>query len=82
METPGSIAQMVATQRTLGLPSDYWSTYRGRIAAVTREEALDAARRFVRPDEMAVVVVGRAAAVAKSLEPYGPVRMIQPSPAG
>ena len=76
METPSSIAGMIAVQRTLGLPRDYWRTYRGRIAAVTADQALQAARKYVDPDRMLVVVVGKASAVEASLRPFGPVRVV------
>lgn len=76
METPSSIASMIAMQRTLGLPADYWSTYRAKIAAVTAEQALAAAAKYVHPDQMLVVVVGKAAAVEPALRAFGPVRVV------
>lgn len=79
IETPGSIALMLATQQVLGLGRDYWSTYRGRIAAVTAEQALEAAQRYVHPDRAVVVVVGRAAAIEAALAKFGPVRRVRPA---
>lgn len=76
METPSSIAGMIAVQHALGLPRDYWSTYRGKIAAVTAEQALEAARKYVHPDHMLVVVVGKAAAIEPALRAFGPVRVV------
>lgn len=76
METPSSIAGMISVQRTLSLPRDYWSTYRGKIAAVTAEQALAAAAKYVHPDRMLVVVVGKASAVEPALRAFGPVRVV------
>jgi zinc protease len=76
METPSSIAGMVSIQRTLGLPADYWSTYRAKIAAVTAEQALEVGRKYVHPDQMLVVVVGKASAIEPALRAFGPVRVV------
>jgi zinc protease len=76
METPSSIASMIAVQRSLGLPGDYWSTYRAKIDAITAEHALAAAAKYVHPDQMLVVVVGKASAVEPALQKYGPVRVV------
>jgi predicted Zn-dependent peptidase len=76
METPSSIASMIAVQRTLGLPRDYWTTYRGRIAAVTAEQALAVAGKYVHSDQMLVVVVGKASDVEPQLRAFGPVRVV------
>lgn len=76
METPSSIASMIAVQRSLDLPRDYWSTYRGKIASVTAEHALAAAAKYVHPDQMLVVVVGKAEAVEPALRSFGPVRVV------
>lgn len=55
-------ADAVATQRArleyYGYPEGYLEEYRDRIARVTREDILEAARRRLHPDRMTVVVVG------------------------
>lgn len=53
------------------LPDDYYDAQRERIAAVTKEEVDGAARAHLRLDELAVVVVGDAAAVATDLAAAG-----------
>lgn len=76
MESPSSIGSMIAKRRTLGLPADYWATYRSRIAAVTAEQALEAGRKYVHPDRMLIVVVGKASAIEPALRAFGPVRVV------
>ncbi|MFW5876554.1 MAG: M16 family metallopeptidase [Myxococcota bacterium] len=76
IDTPGKIADLVADLRIYELPDDYWENYPDRIREVTSEEALEAAKAHVRPDEALVVVVGRAADVLEPLRQFGPVRVV------
>lgn len=60
------------------LPPDSLDTYRSRVRAVDSEAAADAARRFVHPDRMAIVVLGPAETLAPQLEPFGEVEVVVP----
>ena len=71
LETMGQIASRIAELIIYDLPEDYHATYRDRIREVTRDQALDAARRCIRPDEITVVVGGDAEAVRGPLEELG-----------
>ncbi|HWP64609.1 MAG TPA: pitrilysin family protein [Candidatus Limnocylindria bacterium] len=84
VETAGALAQRLAEIEFFGLPQDELSTY------LTRVEALDAARAHqvvarVQPptDAMAIVVLGKAAALRAPLEAkFGPVRVVEPEACG
>ena len=39
-------------------PSDYWQTYRERVRAVTKEDLLRVAKKYLDPSQMAILVVG------------------------
>ncbi len=71
LETTGQIASRIAELLIYDLPEDYHATYRDRIREVTRDQALDAARRCIRPDEITVVVGGDAKVVRGPLEELG-----------
>ncbi len=71
LETTGQIASRIAELIIYDLPEDYHATYRDRIRAVTRDQALEAARRCIRPDEITVVVGGDAKLVRGPLENLG-----------
>ncbi|MXX73430.1 MAG: insulinase family protein [Gemmatimonadetes bacterium] len=75
MESTGQVASRIAGLIVFGLPVDYYRDYRDRIREVTREQAMAAARRHIRPRELCTVVVGDADAVAPGLEDLkiGPV---------
>ena len=76
IETASRIAFMVEELRVYGLPDDYWDGYRSAIRAVTPEEALAAAQRYIRPSQALIVAVGKAADIVEPLRRYGPVRVI------
>jgi predicted Zn-dependent peptidase len=71
LETTGQIASQVAELLLYDLPEDYHATYRERIRSVTRDDALEAARRCIRPDEITVVIGGDADVVRGPLEELG-----------
>jgi zinc protease len=51
-------ANLYAQDALVGRPHDYWVTYRDEVERVSGEAALEAARRYIRPDELVVLVVG------------------------
>ena len=71
LETTGQIAARIAELLIYDLPDDYYAAYRDRIRSVTLEEACEAARDCIRPDEMTVVVGGDAEEVQGPLDELG-----------
>ncbi len=71
LETTGQIAARIAEILVYDLPDDYYAAYRDRIRSVTLEEACEAARDCIRPDEMTVVVGGDAEEVQGPLDELG-----------
>ena len=69
-ETTAAIASALANLTIYRLPEDYFDTYRDRIRAVTADDVLRAARTYVRPDELQLVVVGNPS-VRDALEALG-----------
>ncbi len=57
-ETTSRTAAALAALVVQGLPEDYYETYEGKINAVTREDLLRVARRYVDLDHLAIVIVG------------------------
>lgn len=76
IETPGQVANQVATVRLLGLPRDYLQTYRDRLAGVTAARARAAAAQLYRRSALTIVVVGDAAKLHEKLMAIAPVRMV------
>ncbi len=57
-QTVGGIAGQLTDMVLFDLPGDYFNRYVDRILAVGQDEALEAARKYVLPDAVLVVVVG------------------------
>lgn len=68
LQTTSGVSSRLAEIVAYGLPLDYFDSYRERILAVDAEQVLAAARERLRPDEVAVTIVGDAAAIRPSLE--------------
>jgi predicted Zn-dependent peptidase len=78
METIGSIADMVATQISFGLPDGYWDAYRKQVRATDAAEALAAAKKLYTVDSALVVVAGDADVIAPDLAKLGEVTVVDP----
>ncbi|MGD2070230.1 MAG: pitrilysin family protein [Gemmatimonadota bacterium] len=76
IETPQQIAGQVAQYRILGLDIEKLENYRGRVAALGREDLEAAFREHVHPDRMSVVVVGDATQVMEPLRKIGPITLL------
>ena len=58
-----AVAGRYAEDELLGRPHEHWAVYRERLLAVTAVDIRHAARRFIDPEGVAVLVVGDSAAV-------------------
>lgn len=57
-ETPDAISTAITRWVVYGLPEDYFQAYRPSLQAVTVDEVAQAAADRLRPDRMAIIVVG------------------------
>ncbi|HLM67710.1 MAG TPA: insulinase family protein, partial [Longimicrobium sp.] len=76
VQTAEQVAGQVAITRLLGLPVEDLLQRRERIAAVSVDDVRRVAARYLRPDSLAVVVVGDAARVMAGLERIAPVELV------
>ncbi len=78
LETPDALAARLAEIDFYGLPHDELETYVPRVAAVTPPDAAQSAERHMpAPEQVAIVVVGRASEIQPTLEArFGPVRVV------
>lgn len=73
METASQIASQVAQNRLLGLTDEALLSYRDRIQAVTAADVQRVARKYIRPDQAVIVVVGDAAQIYPRLQGIAPI---------
>lgn len=66
-ETPGQWSQQLETLATYHLPDDYFRGVIAGLQSVTSQEVLGAARKYLTPEHLTVVVVGDRSAVEADL---------------
>ena len=76
--SPSQVVEQMIGIEFMGLPLDYLKTYLAKVAAVTREDVLQAARKHLHPDAATIVVLGDGKELPASLERFGPVRTLTP----
>lgn len=70
LERPQTIANFALNIIRYGLPQDYYDTYLERLDKVTVQEVQNAARKYLRPDNARIVVVGNKREVAPKLAKF------------
>lgn len=71
IETPDAIATQVLNQLFYELPLEDLQTYPDRVRSISPEDVQRVARAYLRPDRLAVVLVGNAAGFVKDLKGVG-----------
>ena len=76
-ETTAAIAAALSVLEIHDLPDDYYDRYRDHVRAMTVDQILHAAQRYLHPDALQMVVVGDPATVRGPLEKlgFGPTTM-------
>lgn len=77
-ESNGAIAATFAGLALYDLPLDYYESYAARVEAVSIEDVKRVAQKYLRPDQMAIVVVGPKEQVAEDLSKFGKVELRGP----
>ena len=57
-ETQEGLTNLITNQQLYNLPADYLQTYREKVNAVTLDDVEGMAKKYVTPDEIAIVIVG------------------------
>ena len=76
IETPQQVAAQVTNNRLLGLSEDAIETYRSRVLALDTATVRGAAERYIRPEQLAIIVAGDAAVLQPQLAALGSVRIV------
>ncbi len=70
LESPQTIANFVLNIERYNLPKDYYKNYLKNVDAVTIDEMNKIAKKYIKPDNAYIVVVGNADEVAKKLKKF------------
>ena len=78
-ETTGDIAGQLVPLVTYGLPLDFYNQFSARVGAVTQADVQRAARRYLDPSKLVVVVVGDRKAIEAGVRrlDLGPVTVVR-----
>lgn len=83
--TPQQVLQRKMSLDYLGYPEDFLETYNDKVQAIEKDDVLDVMQRRVRPDEFAIVAVGKTEEWDGDMSRFGPVEELDisiPEPAG
>lgn len=70
LETQEGLIDQLVQIKMLGLGDDYLEEYRDRVQAVSRDEILRVARKYIQPDRAAIIVVGDGTQVIDQIKPF------------
>jgi zinc protease len=70
LETQEGLVDQLVQIKMFGLPEHYLEIYRSQIQAVTISQVQEVARKYARPHEAAIVIVGDGAQLVDQVEPY------------
>ena len=71
LESPQTIANFALNIQRYNLPADYYSDYLKRLNDVTLQDIQAAAKKYIRPENAHIVVVGKGAEIASKLQRFG-----------
>jgi zinc protease len=69
-ETQEGLTNLIVQKQIYDLPDDYLETYRDKINEVTIEDVETAAKKYVQPENMAIVIVGDAEDILPQAKEY------------
>ncbi|HEX2642566.1 MAG TPA: hypothetical protein VHU81_06220, partial [Thermoanaerobaculia bacterium] len=75
VQTIGDLLKRLEALAIYDLPSDYFDAYLRRLPTITEEDLLEAARRHLHPDHIAIVAAGPADVLEPQLAELGPVQV-------
>ncbi len=67
LESPATVARFALNIARYNLPKDYYKNYLKNLSAVTVDDVLEMAKKYIKPNNAYILVVGKASDVAKNL---------------
>jgi predicted Zn-dependent peptidase len=74
LENPQTIASFALNTARYNLPKDYYNNYLKSVDAVTIADVQSTAKKYIRPENAHIVVVGKASDVTDKLKQFGEVK--------
>ena len=70
LESPQTVAQFAINIARYNMPKDYYKNYLKNLSAVTTDDVLDMAKKYVKPNNAYILVVGKGDDVAKKIAKF------------
>ncbi len=70
LEDPARIAQFAINTERYHMPKDYYKNYLKTLSGITADDVLDAAKKYIRPENANIVVAGSKEEVANKLAKF------------
>ena len=71
LENPQTVANFAISTARYGLPKDYYTNYLKTLNAVTIDDVSAVGQKYLKPENMYIVVVGKGDDISKKLERFG-----------
>jgi len=75
LETANAVATRVIYLKLYDLPGDYYSKFISNVNKLTRDDILNAARKYIHPDKLYIVISGNSKVISKRMRKFGNVRV-------
>ncbi|WP_234408324.1 M16 family metallopeptidase [Marinilabilia salmonicolor] len=76
LEDPQTVARFALNIERYDLPKDYYETYLQRIAEVTKEDVLNAAQKYLKPENAVILAVGNASDITDKMKAFSPSQKV------
>lgn len=70
LESPETIARFAINTARYNLPKDYYKNYLKNLNALTADEVLATAKKYIKPNNLHIIVVGNGEEVAKNISKF------------
>ncbi len=70
LERPETIARFALNTARYNLPKDYYDTYLERLSRVTTDDVMAMAKKYIKPENAHIVIIGNQDEVADKLVPF------------
>ncbi len=74
LEQPQTVAEFALNTAIDGLPADYYATYIQKLQAITKEDIVAVAKKYIKPENAHINIVGKASDIAEKLAAFGEVK--------
>jgi zinc protease len=74
LESPQTVASFAVNSSIYKLPSDYYATYIQKLQALTSEDIKALARKYIKPENAYINIVGKGSDIAEKLKVFGEVK--------